>query len=439
LKAKWNTVCCGINQEEAPWSMPDHSHRTGVACSGFLNEGIVVRENQAARKVLLLGFTLTDDDYEALANRGGPLLAQTQNFASNLQRSLQSAGFVVNLVSFAPVPNYPAYRQVFFRSRNFQHQGDTGLVLGFVNLLLLKHVSRFVMLRAKAMSAIQIFRPSVIIVHGVHTPLLGFALALKRKLGATAIAVLTDPPGVVLEKDGLVVRSMRLVDTHRVKRLVRRFDRVVTLTADLAEVYAPDVPSLLFPGFAPEFTKRSKHRGTYRNFTVGYAGGHSEEYGAADLVRAFVKISDPRMRLEIFGSGPLTPWVRDQAQSDSRIRVHNFVERAELLRSLQQCDLLVNPRRLDSQAAAYSFPSKLLEYMALGVPTVSTPLPSIPPDLSRHLIIASADGEDAIGSKIVETAKQSEEALAIFAASAQLYVGQKFSTAALGALLRDFV
>lgn len=398
-----------------------------------------MRENQAARKVLLLGFTLTDDDYESLANRGGPLLAQTQNFASNLQRSLQSAGFVVNLISFAPVPNYPAYGQVFFQSRKFQYQGDTGYVLGFINLLLLKHVSRFVMLRTRAMSAIQIFRPSVIFVHGVHTPLLGFALTLKKKLGATVIAVLTDPPGVVLENDRLIVRLMRLVDTHGVKRFVRRFDRVVTLTEDLAEVYAPGVPSLLFPGFAPEYSERSKHRATSHNFTVGYAGGHSEEYGAADLVRAFVKISDPRMRLEMFGSGPLTPWIKDQAQSDSRIRVHDFVERAKLLRSLQQCDLLVNPRRLDSQAAAYSFPSKLLEYMALGVPTVSTPLPSIPSDLSRHLIIASADGEDAIGLKIVETANKSEEALAIFAAAGQLYVSQKFSTAALGALLRDFV
>lgn len=419
--------------------MPDRSHRSDVPCNDFFSEGTRVRENQAVRKVLLLGFTLTDDDYQTLANRGGSLLAQTQNFSSSLQRSLQSAGFVVRLVSFAPVPNYPFYPQVFFRSREFEHQGDKGYFLGFINILILKHLSRSVMLRTKAMAAIHVFRPSVIIVHGVHTPLLGFALALKRRLGAKVVAVLTDPPGVILENDRLLVRVLRLVDIHGVKRLVRRFDSVVTLTEALAEVYAPGVPSLLFPGFAPKYPKRSRHRGPSDSFTVGYAGGHSEEYGAADLVRAFVKISDPRMRLEMFGGGPLTPWIRGQAQLDPRIRVHDFVERTELLSSLQQCDLLVNPRRLDSQAAAYSFPSKLLEYMALGVPTMSTPLPSIPPDLLRHLIITSADGEDAIGLKIIETAEQSQDALANFAASGQFYVGQTFSPVALGTQLRDFV
>jgi len=390
------------------------------------------------RRALLLGFTMADHDFEDVSNRSPLLVAQTQAFGSHLQRSLQHAGLDVALISFAPVTNYPSFPQIVFRSKRFEYLGDPGIFLGFINILVLKHLTRWFSLRKRALTVHRQNPPEVVVVHGVHTPLLNYARLLKKLFGSQIVAVLTDPPAVTLESDGFATRLLRSVDGRRVKRILRDFDRVVALTNALAEDFAPGVPSLVFPGFAPDVVPSAATREPGSStFTVAYAGGLSEEYGVGDLVRSFALIADPRFRLQIFGRGPLTDWVQAQTIADPRISL-DYVDRTRVLELLQGAQVLVNPRRLNFQAIRHSSPSKLLEYMSLAVPTISTPLPSISSNLAAHLAMTSDDGEESIHAKIMELSRQSDRERRDFGDGARSYVLREYSTKGLGAKFRDF-
>src|SRR5690606_13156140 len=138
------------------------------------------------------------------------------------------------------------------------------------------------------------------------------------------------------------------------------------------------------PGFAPETTIPAPPVKAGPEFTVAYAGSLQEAYGIGDLVHAIQNIDNPNIRLDIYGAGGLSKWIQEVGEADPRIRYHGTLPHQELLPKLQQADLLANPRRLDFENVRYSFPSKLLEYLSLGVPTLSTPLPDIPSELAKH-------------------------------------------------------
>jgi glycosyltransferase involved in cell wall biosynthesis len=390
------------------------------------------------RGALLAGFTLPGAEFQAVSARSPILLTQTQNFADNLNSALHHAGFEVSLISFPPVTNFPEYPQIVFRTREFEADGSRGLLLGFVNLLVLKHVTRSFALRTRGLREARRSRPSVVVVHGVHLPLLRFALLLKKKLGVTAVVVLTDPPGVVRDGEGRIKQWLRRVDAGRIQRELRRFDRALTVTQQLANDFAPGVTSLTFPGFAPTLPHQVA-RGESSGFVVAYAGGLSEEYGVGDLVRAVQSLPDANVRLEVFGSGALAPWIVEQVALDTRISFHGAVDRSALLARIAEADLLVNPRRLDFGGLRYSFPSKLLEYMGLGVPTLSTPMPTIPPEVAGHLFLAAGDGVEALREQVARVMNINRSDRIEFGAKAREFIVAEVSAEALGRRLSSFL
>jgi glycosyltransferase involved in cell wall biosynthesis len=57
--------------------------------------------------------------------------------------------------------------------------------------------------------------------------------------------------------------------------------------------------------------------------------------------------------------------------------------------------LLTNPRPTHDEYTKYSFPSKIMEYMASGTPTLTTRLPGIPSEYYEHMYLI--EDESTIG------------------------------------------
>jgi len=62
-----------------------------------------------------------------------------------------------------------------------------------------------------------------------------------------------------------------------------------------------------------------------------------------------------------------------------------------MLHFLTTSHLLLHPRPVNSPVTLYSFPSKLIEYLASGTPVLSTRLKSIPIDLLPYINLSQAD------------------------------------------------
>lgn len=389
--------------------------------------------------VVLLGFTIDDRQLSEIAQQSAILPTQTHRFAWNLVKALKSAGFEVALLSVLPVPNYPEYPHKIIRSSIVQQNNVQGITLGFINLLILKHVTRFLACLRLGIGFIRHRRAETIVVHGVHTPFLVFARLVKRLMGLQICLVMTDPPGVVRTVDGWLSRLLKRLDRIVVKLLASGFDATICLTPALASDFAPNVPTLVLEGFANHELSLlpSGLQQGQKAFHVAYAGAINAEYGVKNLVLAFMAVDDPNARLSLYGKGPLDEWVLKQCDLDKRISHNGLVDHGELMPKLKQASVLVNPRPAVQEFVRHSFPSKILEYMALGVPVVTTRLSSVPKDYLMYLQATDDDSVPAL-TRAIELVRSQYPAAAERASRGQEYVLREKSVAAQGKRISEF-
>jgi len=337
-------------------------------------------------KVTLLGFTVSNDEMNALLDCDATMPIQTHAFAWNLVGALHTGGATVQLLSSDPASNYPGNPRIAFRGRRFVAHGVHGRRLGFINILGLKHVTRFVSCLVSGTKELRRWRPEVLMIHGVHSPYLWYGALVRLMSGIKTVVVMTDPPGVVLPPDPLITRALKRLDCILVRGALSHVDGVVALTVRLASDFAPGAPSIIVEGFSPPGPSPSRPAANSRcGARVIYAGGLSPSSGVDRLVSAFRRTSAPDARLYTYGRGQLSEWINDQCSSDSRIARVQFSDRETVLGQYVDADVLVQPRRPSETFAPYSFPSKLMEYMASGTAVLSTRLPGIPDEYEPFL------------------------------------------------------
>jgi len=395
----------------------------------------------ASLDVTLLGFTLPDELMAEILELDPAMPIQTHNFAWGLVGALRQADVNVTLLSSSPVSNYPRMPRVLFRGSPITADGVQGRSLGFVNLLGAKHVTRFLNCLWSGTRALMRWNPRVLLIHGVHSPHLWFGVIARWLVGVHAVVVLTDPPGVVLPSDGSISRILKSLDVLLVRSALRSMDGVIALTAPLAEDYAPRAPHLVLEGISDTQSEQRRfaprHRST--DTTLLYAGGLSTSYGVDRLVEAVKGIDIPGLRLRTLGKGELAERINADAETDPRIVSTEFLPRADVLAAYQSADLLVQPRPVDQTFVRYSFPSKLLEYMASGTPVLTTRLSGIPDDYDGHVSWIDDDSAEGIRAAIVNALSASQDELVERGRAAAEFVRSTRSPAAQGRRMREFL
>ncbi|WP_203855560.1 glycosyltransferase [Plantactinospora mayteni] len=398
--------------------------------------------------VTLLGFTVPDEAIEEILARDAAMPVQTHTFAWGLVRALIAGGCHVTLLSAMPVSTYPRHPRIRFRGRRFDADGVQGRLLGFLNLLGAKHATRFLAVLLVGWRATGRWGTQVLLIHGIHTPFLWFGVLLAAIRGTLVVPVLTDPPTLVGPGEGRPTRLLRGLDAWLVRAALRRCDGVIALTAALAEDFAPGRRHLVLEGIyspaRPESAgsirstsiRSSRRRETYE---IAYAGSLTRTYGVDRLVEAVRQIDQPSLRLSIFGRGELEPWIAEQAAADSRIRHPRLLGRDELLHRLASADLLVNPRPVDQDFVRYSFPSKLIEYLSVGVPVVTTRLPGIPGDYRGRVVFAESDTAEGLAAAIRSVLSWRPGEAAEFGVAAAAFIGETRGVRAQGTKLAAFI
>lgn len=219
--------------------------------------------------------------------------------------------------------------------------------------------------------------------------MVGTAL-LPRLLGAKVVLDVHDVmPEIYMTKFGVgrdhwKIRLIRAVEVAS----ARCAHRVLTAEHPKAELLAEHgVPRekievlLNLPDdrlFAPRFVLEDGPRGPEDEFRLIYHGtiahrlGMDNAVGALDLLRNEL----PGARLALFGDGDQVPELRAQvADAGLAGRVDfsdGFLPIEEIIPSIARAHLAVLPTRHEV-STDYMLPTKLLEYLAFGVPSVFTP------------------------------------------------------------------
>lgn len=168
------------------------------------------------------------------------------------------------------------------------------------------------------------------------------------------------------------------------ERWATRFaDSVVTVTTEwrdtLVERGVPAEKLSVVMNLAdPQvFYPRARDRENTPGFTVMYHGTLTERYGIDLAIRAVVALRPeiPDLRFRVMGSGEALEGLRAQVEAADAsgfiVLPEGFVPMEELVETIRHADLGLVPNRRDVFTDGI-LPTKLLEYVSLGVPVVAS-------------------------------------------------------------------
>ena len=187
------------------------------------------------------------------------------------------------------------------------------------------------------------------------------------------------------------------------KQYAKSVDNWILFSEKMAERIPEIRKSMVFEGVATDvFSNIEKNSYSDNVKIILYAGGLNEDYGVKLLIDAFSKLNGNEWRLILAGKGPLENYIRKSAELDSRIVYKGEVPRNELLVLEKNADCLVNPRPNSKIFTRYSFPSKNMEYLSSGTPTVGFKLDGIPDEYDQYINYFSCGTAESLADKIFE-------------------------------------
>lgn len=191
--------------------------------------------------------------------------------------------------------------------------------------------------------------------------------------------------------------------------LENNFDGYVLLSKYMGElVNQKNKPYTVVEGFG-EVLKRTEIETKERKKAILYAGGLSEDNGIQILVDGFRKFDNPDWELWICGGGKLEDYVKRQEEADSRIKFYGLVPNEQVMKMEFEVSYLINPRFSGEEYTKYSFPSKTLEYMSTGTPTIITRLKGIPDEYFEYAIVLEEETAEGITKLFKEFEKKPYE------------------------------
>ena len=211
------------------------------------------------------------------------------------------------------------------------------------------------------------------------------ALIIAKRSRCTSVGIVTDVPMYMCAQN----KSLR---ARLTQSFLTKFDYYVLLSKPMDAVVNPNHhPSIVMEGLCEYDETPLIQKAAHDKFRIVYAGSVDDGNGITNLLNAFNSISGNNAELVIYGSGPLVGRVTEYANKNSNISYGGVLDSEQMRESLRDADVLINPRPVDLDFVAYSFPSKMMDYMSSGTITMCTRLSCISEEYFEHLYVIEND------------------------------------------------
>jgi len=299
-------------------------------------------------------------------------------------------------VFLVPMGMYPESKVVCWKAR----QARGIYYLPFVNILILKQLSIALSLGYFTVKWCYANRKDKkrVVFTSIYLPFLAPFVILKWMPKLKLASFVPDLPEFEFSytTTGLSIkRALVPVYVWLTNALCRLVDYYIFIS-DAMRFKFGERPYSVVEGFVDVDGARVEGQGGGKRNAIIYAGTLLEKFGIGNLVQAFLLLPGD-YELWLFGSGDMEAEIRTAAEKDPRIKLWGHVPNKEVMEHERRATILVNPRFTANEFTKYSFPSKLLEYMASGRPVLTTRLESIPGDYDDKLYFI--DDESVVGMR----------------------------------------
>lgn len=309
-------------------------------------------------------------------------------------------GTTVNVVTSPDIASWP--RGPLFVPHEKSEKEDLTLVSS-LNISLIKQLWTIVSMTKESAKIIKQSKEKVVVVIPYIFFRHVFTLRLLKLLFPKKVIQASVVPDIYFPKSWMG----RLV-TNLTEKMASKFDAFILYTAKMAEhLHVREGRYEVIEGFREVLDRKPEPSDAFK---VVYAGSLNLNYGVGRLVEAMSLIDDPDIQLHLYGAGTAESLIREKSEMDKRIVYHGRVPNFEAVDAVYSASVLANPRnKFDGEYTAYSFPSKDIEYMSTGIPTLLCKLPGMPVEYYGHFVDIGEGTPEQISSAIIEVKSMSED------------------------------
>jgi glycosyltransferase involved in cell wall biosynthesis len=404
--------------------------------------------DKVAERLVIVGGTVPQEVMDILMKVDPMPQVQTYKTSWALVRGIESNGQVVDLISTVPMFEYPKTKWIWVGPRKWDRgNGSDNWILPFINILGLKHLTRFFTCLAYLFWWSIKYRKDKrhVLLYGIFSSHMYAVLFARLFFRLKTTILILDFPGLSLPPEPWYRTLIRPIDRALIYRAMRSMHGLIVLAREMAEDRAPKLPMIVMEGILsleleelaktqPEPSERPKE------FIIYYAGALGRVYGIPMVLDAFQQLPGDNYRLWLFGRGDMEEEIRRRAKEDPRICYPGkLVPTEELFRRSQEATVLINPRPAAAAFSRYSFPSKVLEYMTSGRPVLTTRLSSMPKEYDPYLLYIDEETPAALAAQLQQLRQMSSEQLDELGRKSRDFVLQEKTFQPQGKKVMDFI
>ena len=335
----------------------------------------------------------------------------------------------MKIVNYLPVDAYPnGYADMFIEGFSFSHtdkynEGDVNVrccnifgIKRFINIFCFKkHIKKW----AKEKTDKQ----KVLFSYTANSMFLTLAkLAKSINPDIKVACLIADIPEY--STVSVLTGAKKLYHNYEVKKTASLYgvvDKFVLLTEHMADRLGLKAPFMVMEGIATTTDVEACEDTDYGRYIL-YTGLLNKRFGLCNLVDAFTELDDENVKLILCGSGDAEDYIAQKQKEDERIITLGRVDRVKALQLQKGATILVNPRQNNEDFTKFSFPSKNLEYLSSGVPTVAYKLDGIPDEYDEYINYPADDSANALRDELVRLIKMSDRERQAMGESAKQFV-----------------
>jgi len=346
----------------------------------------------------------------AVFNRAG------NTFQTKLIQGIARSGLPdVEVFSARPVQSYPKGPKVWFaagRDRLDDHM--TVRLLPFLNVTPIKQVmlGLDVVLSLLEWAWRKRGQKRIVLTYNLSVPPAALTLFAARLVGAKAVVSVND---VNVPGETVPATPLFRLDFALQRWLMPRFDGHLVVADRIARDFFPGRQYVRIEGGVDRQFLESTERGgassaAHSPLVLAFAGTLNEVNGVPLILGAMQRLRDANLQLRIAGSGPLLEMVRDAARQDARIDFMGMLDTGAVADLYKHADVLLNIRLTTAVDTRYFFPSKLIEYLGSGVPTITTRVAHADTEFAGLVYVLGEESPQALADLLHKVASlQTEE------------------------------
>lgn len=367
-------------------------------------------------KCLFIGSIYSENFKNYLMSQGVPSSSAGQTFETAL---LEGMGKImdVNVISEFCVPCFPKFKKFRIFGESYSIGSIPCKSISYINIPLVKQITQMISYFEHIKKTSDSF--DIIVIYELTSRQLLPVVLAGRK--SKKVVIVPDLPEFMSENRNPLYLFAKKIDRCIIDWALKRMDGLVLLSPYMKErLHVGEKPWIVIEGlFSPKDVIKDSNK--LEKKIVLYTGKIEKWFGVEDLLEAFTQIHGDQYQMWLCGPGDIE-MVNKYSSKDNRIIYKGCLTHKDVLNLQKQVSLLVNPRHSYDKFTLYSFPSKTMEYMASGTPTLMSRLKSLPKDYLDHLYLFEDESIEGMSKMIKHCLDKPDAELNDFGAAAAEFI-----------------